>query len=131
MDEYVLKFFKESGFYNKEYFNKLSKNTIIIDKNYEDIVDFVGFYPDNFKIVLPKIKTISDVLIWIHEYSHALFPEDSSEIFPNLMEAKFINMYIDDKEIINELINKFQSIIDNSSCMEHVIANKIKINAIK
>lgn len=117
--------------YDSEYFGKIEKNTTIIDENYSKIIDFIGFYPKNFKLVLPKIKSIYDVLIWIHEYSHALFPEDSSEIFPNLMEAYYINMYIDDEEVISKLIEKTNLEIENSNNLEHTIAKKVKLRVIK
>ena len=131
MNEYVIKFFKDMGFYNEDYFNKIKNNTTVVDKDYNEIIDFVGFYPDGFKLVLPKIKTMSDVLIWIHEYSHALFPEDSNEIFSNIMEAYFINMYIEDIEEVKKLKEQFNSSIKKSKSINHVIAQKIKLNIIR
>ena len=65
MDEYVISFFQKIGLYDKEYFKYIKKNTTVVDKNYEDIIEFVGFYPDTFKLILPKIKTYQDILIWI------------------------------------------------------------------
>lgn len=130
MDEYVISFFQKIGLYDKEYFKYIKKNTTVVDKNYEDIIEFVGFYPDTFKLILPKIKTYQDILIWIHEYSHALFPDDKDEIFPNLMEAYFINMYINDTYEIDKLIDKTKNEINNSKDIEHTIAKKIKLNTI-
>ena len=130
MEANVIEFFKEMEFYNKEYFELIKNNTTIVDEPYEDIVDLVGFYPNIFKLVLPKIKSYRDLLIWIHEYTHALFPDDGDEIFPNLMEAYFINMYVNDKEIVNKLIDKTKNEIDNSTDLEHTIAKKLKLNAI-
>ena len=130
MDKYVIRFFNKMGFYNKEYFKLIENNTTIVDEEYENISDLVGFYPNIFKLILPKIKSYRDILIWIHEYTHALFPDDNDEIFPNLMEAYFINMYIDDKKIVNKLIDKTKTEIDNSSDFEHTIAKKIKLDTI-
>ena len=127
---YVVDFFKKMGFYNFEYFNYIENNTVIVDKNYEEIVDFVGFYPEIFKLILPKIKSYRDILIWVHEYTHALFPDDKNEIFPNLMEAYFINMYIDNKNIVQELIDKTNLEISSSKDINHKIAKKVKLNTI-
>ena len=130
MEANVIDFFKEIGFYNKEYFELIKNSTTIVDEEYENIIDLVGFYPNIFKLILPKIKSYRDILIWIHEYTHALFPDDSDEIFPNLMEAYYINMYIKDKKIVNKLINKTKNEIDKSNDLEHTIAKKIKLNTI-
>ena len=130
MDLYVVDFFKKMGFYNSEYFKQISENTLVVDKDYEEIIDFIGFYPDTFKLILPKIKTYRDVLIWVHEYSHALFPDDEDEIFPNLMEDQFINMYIDDKEIIKELLDDNKRQITKSIDLNHTVAKKIKLDTI-
>ena len=130
MYEYIINFFKKMGFYQKDYFKSIEKNVTIINKDYKDIKEFVGFYPDCFKLVLPKIKTYHDILVWIHEYSHALFPDDSSEIFPNIMEAYFINMYISDKKIIDSLLEQTQMEINTSTDNNHRLAKKIKLNTI-
>lgn len=131
MEEYIVKFFKDIGFYNKEYFEKISKNTTVVNKDYKEIIDFVGFYPEKFKLVLPKIKSVSDILIWIHEYSHALFPEDTDELFPNLMEAYYINNYIKDQSIKNSIKSEIELSINKSKCINHTIAQKNKLKMIK
>lgn len=117
------------GFYNKDYFNKIKSRTLVIDNDYENIKDFVGFYPDNFKLVLPKIKNTRDILIWIHEYSHALFPEDSSELFPNIMELIYINNYVNEEEKV-ELKDYIINELANSNSMSHTISKKIKLKSI-
>ena len=122
-------FFKKMGFYNKDYFNKIKSRTLIIDDNYENIKEFVGFYPENFKLVLPKIKNTRDILIWIHEYSHALFPEDSSELFPNIMESIYINNYVNEEEKV-ELKDYIINELANSNSMSHTISKKIKLKSI-
>ena len=130
MEKSIIHFFSKMGFYDKEYFEIIKRNTTIVNEDYEKIIDLVGFYPKIFKLVLPKIKNYRDILIWIHEYAHALFPDDTDEIFPNLMEAYFINMFIDDKNIVNRLIEKTKEEINNSSDLDHIIAKKIKLNTI-
>lgn len=122
-------FFKKMGFYNKDYFNKIKSRTLVIDNDYENIKEFVGFYPDNFKLVLPKIKNTRDILIWIHEYSHALFPEDSSELFPNIMELIYINNYVNEEEKV-ELKDYIINELDNSDSIDHTISKKIKLKNI-
>ena len=122
-------FFKKMGFYNKDYFNKIKSRTLVIDNDYENIKEFVGFYPDNFKLVLPKIKNTRDILIWIHEYSHALFPEDTSELFPNIMESIYINNYVNEEEKV-ELKDYIINELDSSDSMSHTISKKIKLKSI-
>ena len=122
-------FFKKMGFYNKDYFNKIKSRTLVIDNDYENIKEFVGFYPDNFKLVLPKIKNTRDILIWIHEYSHALFPEDTSELFPNIMESIYINNYVNEEEKV-ELKDYIINELANSNSMSHTISKKIKLKSI-
>ena len=131
MDEYVINFFKDMGFYNKEYFDKIKNNTTVVNKDYKEIIEFVGFYPDGFKLILPKIKSVSDILIWIHEYSHALFPEDTDELFPNLMEAYYINNYVMDMNIKNSIKKEIILSINKSKCINHTIAQKNKLKMIK
>ena len=129
MDKYVIDFFKRMGFYDEKYFNSLKLT--VINKEYDEIKEFVGFYPGSFKLVLPSIKSVRDMLIWVHEYSHALFPDDDDEIFPNLMEATFINNYVYNKKIINELKKITQKEINNSDSIEHTLAKRIKLSAIR
>ena len=128
MEKYIIDFFKGMDLYNEEYFDKI--DVIVVDKKYEDIKEFVGFYPDSFKMIVPKIKTIYDVLIWVHEYSHALFPEDDDEIFPNLMEAYFINKYISSNRIKNRIMKKTQNEIKECDDIEYNVAKRIKLSAI-
>ena len=128
-EKYVVSFFKSMGFYNEEYFNILKNNSKIINMPYEEIKDLVGCYltNDGCKLILPKINNIFDVLIWIHEYSHALFPEDELEFFPNIMEAIFINNYIKDNKVKEELINKTKYEISVSESISHISGKKVKL----
>ena len=130
MDNRIIDFFKEMGFYDEKYFNMIKSNTLVVDKDYEEIYDLVGFYKEIFKLVLPKIKNERDLLLYVHEYSHALFPEDNSEIFPNLMEAYFINKYfdIDTKNYLKKITLKE---IELSNDLEHTNAKKLKLELIK
>ena len=127
--EQVISFFKEMGFYNEEYFKLINKKTLVINKDYEEIKEFVGFYPENFKLILPKIKSNRDILIWIHEYSHALFPNDNDELFPNIMESIYINNYVSKKEK-EELKNKVLDEISHSNSNKHTLAKKMKLKNI-
>lgn len=132
-EKYVIEFFKYMNLYNEDIFSKLEENTKIIDKPYNEIFDLVGCYKvnDSCKLILPKIYTIYDVLIWIHEYSHALFLEDELEIFPNIMEAYFLNKFIDNIELKKDIVNNTNEIIKNSESYNHIIGNKIKLHLIK
>jgi len=133
----VIDFFKEQGLYNEEYFKRIQENTKIYNKPYDEIKDFVGCYPIynenneivNFKLILPKINDIYDVLIYIHEYTHALFIEKNDETLPNLMEALYINKYCS-KKIKREIVKKTKREIIKSKSLDHKIAKKIKIKNI-
>lgn len=130
--ERVINFFKDIGLYNEDYFNRLFQNTKIIDKPYNEIMGFVGCFKVNdfCKIILPKINSFNDELIYIHEYTHALFLEDNDEMFPNIMEALYINYYVSDINLKKELILKTNEEIKNSYSKEHSLAKKIKIMSI-
>lgn len=132
--EIVINFFKEMSLYNEQYFIRINKNTIIYDKPYREIKDFVGCYPIydnekivNFKLILPKIKSIYDILIYIHEYAHALFIEDESEIFSNIMEGIFINKYILDNKLCNETMIHTLKEIEDSNSEDHIIGKHVKL----
>ena len=133
MYEEVIIFFKYMQLYNEEYFNKIKENTKVINKPYEEIKDFVGCFKINndFRLILPKLESIDDILIYIHEYTHALFLDDETEIFPNLMEAIYINNFIDDKTIKKDLLNKTKDELNNSTSKNHIIGKKVKIYSIK
>lgn len=136
--ERVIDFFKNMNLYDKDYFEKIKKRTTIYNKPYEEIKDFVGCYPIykdkeiiDFKLILPMINSVADELIYVHEYSHALFLKDKSEIFPNIMEAYFINLYIRNIEIKKELLKNIQIQLENTEDINHKIGIKIKLMNIK
>lgn len=125
----VIDFFKEMHLYNETLFQMLKDNTKVIDKPYDEIKDFVGCFlvNDNIKLVLPKIRSDIDILIYIHEYTHALFIEDRDEIFPNIMEAIYVNKYFREDQK-GEFINRTRSIICTSESEKHIIGNEVKLN---
>ena len=123
----VIEFYKKMGLYTEKLFKTIKDNTILID--YYDSV-FCGVFikeDGSFRLVLPKISSVFDELVWVHEYAHAIFL-DEDEIFPNIMESYFINMYIEDKEPI---IKRIQEEIDNSVSENHTLSKKIKLLLIK
>ena len=134
----VIDFFKKQNLYNEQYFKKIEANTKIYDRSYEEIKELVGCFPiyDNenniidVKLILPKIKNIYDVLIYVHEYTHALFIEDENEIFPNIMEAIFINKYCDEQTKA-EIIEKTKTEILKETDENHIVGKKVKIMSIK
>ena len=115
------------GLYNEELFNKIKDNTMIIDS---ELPEFYGVFLKNdnsFEIVLPKINSIKDELIWVHEYAHIINLE-GGELFANIMESEYINMYIEDKTpIIEETIKE----IERSKSEEHTLAKKVKLSRIR
>ena len=121
--ERVIEFYKKMGLYNKELFDKFKQNTLLID-NYDR--EFCGVFikdDGSFKIVLPKISSVFDELVWVHEYAHAMYL-DIDEVFPNIMESYFINMFVEDKE---EIINRTKEEIKCSDSEEHTLAKRIKL----
>ena len=131
MYEELINFFKTIELYNEDYFNKIKVNTKTIDLPYEEIKDFVGCYKkdnEEFKLILPKLTDYYSMLIYIHEYTHCLFLDDEEEIFPNLMEAIFINKYIKDRKTI---IEKTKEEILKSTSEKHLIGKKVKLKAIE
>lgn len=123
----VIEFYKKMGLYTEKLFKMIKDNTILIDY-YDSIFCGVFIKEDgSFRLVLPKISSVFDELVWVHEYAHAIFL-DEDEIFPNIMESYFINMYIEDKEPI---IKRIQEEIDNSVSENHTLSKKIKLLLIK
>lgn len=131
MDE-VIKFFKHMNLYNKQLFDDLIEQSLVIDKPYEEISFLVGCYKeqDKIRLVLPKIYSVHDILIYIHEFTHAI-TNDESEEYANLMEANYINEFIKDKKIKLEIIEKTKEQIKRSNSDIHTKAKELKISSIK
>ncbi len=134
MKNYIINFFKSVDLYDEDIFNDIKKNTTIVYKNYDDIKDIVGCYlsqsNDKVKLILPAIVTIKDVLIHIHEYTHAI-TKSEDEILPNMLEALFIKEYFNKEDIINSIIEETQNEIDRSVSSSHTFAKKLKLKFIK
>ena len=133
MYDEIIKFFKSMNLYNEEYFNKIKINTKVINKPYEEIKDFVGCFKTNndFKLILPKLESIEDILIYIHEYTHCLFLDDDSEIIPNILEAFYVKKCVFDLKTRLEIIKKVEEEIKNSVSKKHIDGKKVKIYLIK
>lgn len=131
----IIDFFNSIGLYNEEYFNLIKKNTVIIEGDYDKIKDFIGLYIKddltNFKLYLPPLKGSNNLLIYIHEYTNALFPEDDEEIFPNIVESIFLTEYLMHDKYIKENIEKTKTEIVNSDSEKHTIGKKIKLLCLK
>ena len=133
----IVEFFKEIVFYDETYFRKIEENTKVYNKPYDEIKEFVGCYPIynerneiiDFKLILPKLDSIDSELIYVHEYTHALFLEDESEIFPSIMEAFYINKYARDKRKI--LLSLIEEQLKKTEDENHIIVLKIKKKIIK
>lgn len=125
----VINFFKEMHLYDEDLFQVLINNTKILDRPYEEIKDFIGCFVvnGNIRLVLPKIHNEMDILIYIHEYTHALFIEDRDEIFPNIMEAIYVQKYFTEEQK-GEFINRTRSMIATSESENHIIGNEVKLN---
>lgn len=135
---YIVDFFKTMNLYNKEYFEMIKEKTTVLKGNYEDIKDFVGFYPkydngklNDFKLYLPELVGLDNILIYIHIYGYALFPEDESEIFPNILEASFMNTYLMIPKKTQEQINRIEEKSNNSNSEKYRNNLTFKVNCLK
>ena len=130
----LIDFFKSIGLYDKEYFDEIKTKTTILEGEYDDIKDFIGFYPryennnlTDYKMYLPPLVGLDNILIYVNEYTHALFPEDEEEIFPNIVESIFLKDYLLHKKYIEQNIEKTNKEIKHSDSDKHIIGKKIKV----
>ena len=128
----IIEFYKKIGLYDEILFNDIKEKRTIIKGNEKNAI-FYGVYYDekgNYAVIVPKINNIFDELVWIHEYAHVIcFKKfnDTSEYIPTIMEAYFINMFVENKEYI---INKTITDIERSTNEEHTLAKKLKLSII-
>lgn len=134
----IVDFFKSINLYDAEYFKKIKEKTIILNGNYIEIKNFIGYYPKyeknqlvDFKLYLPELIGLENILIYIHQYGYALFPDDESQIFPNILEVLFLNTYLKIPTKTNEIIEKIEHNIKESNNIEYNINQRIKINCLK
>ena len=134
----LIDFFRSIGLYDKEYFDKIKSKTTILEGEYDDIKDFIGFYPKyengsltDFKLYLPPLVGLDNILIYINEYAHALFPEDEDEIFPNIVEAMFLKDYLVHKKYIEQNIKRTIEEISRTDSEKHIVGKKIKLLCLK
>ena len=135
----LIDFYKTLDLYDKDYFEKIQKKTFILDDDYNVIKDFIGFYPkydDNnnlvdFKLYLPHLDGLENILIYVHEYAHALFPDDEDEIFPNIVEAIFLKDYLLHDKYIEWNIEKTKKELENTDSENHIIGKKVKLKYLK
>ena len=134
----IIDFYKSIDLYNEEYFNLIKEKTVVLKGNYDKIKDFIGFYPKfengelkDFKLCLPELVGLDNILIYIHEYCHALFPDDTREIFPNIIEAQFIKEYLNIPEKTRQIIRKTKKQIAQTDSFEHKIGGIVKIKCLK
>ena len=133
MEDRVIDFYKLVGLYDEELFKKIKENTTLVESSELFSFCYGVFIKDDgsFKVCLPKLNSVFDEIVWVHEYAHIIqYVKDyeTDEIFPNIMESTFINMFVEDRE---EIIRKTEEEINNSFSKEHTLAKKIKLNIIK
>jgi len=123
--EHLILFFKKHNLYNKEMFDYLSKNTTIIDYEYEEQRIFIGcFYTfdkngilKSIHLVLPYQYDEITTLICIHELIHGieLYKKlnkkakitNDCEVLPILYEKIYV------EEIKTKKIYEYQQYLDN------------------
>lgn len=129
----LIDFFRSIGLYDKEYFDEIESKTTILEGEYDDIKDFIGFYTKSndgltdYKLYLPPLVGLDNILIYVNIYTHALFPEDEEEIFPNIVESIFLKDYLVHKKYIEQNIKQTKEEIKHSDSEKHIIGKKIKI----
>ena len=129
----LIDFFRSIGLYDKEYFDEIKSKTTILEGEYDDIKDFIGFYTKSnnsltdYKLYLPPLVGLDNILIYVNIYTHALFPEDEEEIFPNIVESIFLKDYLVHKKYIEQNIKQTKEEIKHSDSEKHIIGKKIKI----
>lgn len=100
VDEFYLRlefnnFMKENNMFSNEFINYLKDKTKILD-----MYGWFGCFPicdkDNklisIRLLIPELNSIDDLLIWIHEYTHAY------ELYQNLGKT-----FVEDKQHSEEL----------------------------
>ena len=126
-EDRVILFYRRIGLYNETLFKKIKDSTILIGR-YDP--DFCGIFlkdDGTYRVVLPMINSVFDELVWVHEYAHAMILDIEDEVFPNIMESMFINMFVDDK---TPFIDKTQEEIQRSKSEKHTLAKRIKLSII-
>lgn len=93
-------FMKQNKMYNKDFIDYLNDKIKIIDI---DDKSWFGCFPiiDNkdkltsIRLLLPKLNSIDNLLVWIHEYTHAY------ELYKKLGNIYIENKYISEKKAVD------------------------------
>ena len=128
MYNYIVDFFKYVDVYDEELFKEIQSKTKVLNLEGEDVYTYVGIFNNNdsYRLILPKLTSFKDVLIYIHEYSHIIF-NTKEKIIPNIMESLFINNFIKDEKIKNELIKNTENELDTTLSDKHYTGKIIKL----
>lgn len=133
----IIDFFESINMYDKDYFDLMKEKTVILTEEYDEIKDKIGFYPIyeenkmiDFKLYLPEPIGLKGILVYINQYAHALFPEDKSEIFPNILEVLFLNTYLKIPKMTDKIMNKTKEELDNAKTLEQKALHSFKIKCI-
>jgi len=118
----VVDFFQTIGLYNKEIFNYLNNHTEIVPKDKIDIIQENG----EIKLLLPEIKGIDNILVYIYMYTKALFMDDEEDIYPNLAQAIFLKEYLKIDKITEKYKKETEEEIKNQKTYK--IGKIVKLN---
>ena len=118
----VVDFFQTIGLYNKEIFNYLNNHTEIVPKDKIDIFQENG----EIKLLLPEIKGIDNILVYIYMYTKALFIDDEEDIYPNLVQAMFLKEYLKIDKITERCKRETEEEIKNQKTYK--IGKIVKLN---
>lgn len=110
IDQRLIDFFKQENLYNEEFFNYIEDKIVIVPSDTDTF--WFGCHPiikediiKDIRLVVPEIKKEKDMLVNIHEFTHALelyeeietkYEEkrEERENKAKLMEKKYLTKWI-------------------------------------
>ena len=105
-------FMKQNSMYNKDFIDYLSDKVRIIDT---DDKSWFGFFPIldrknrlvGVRLLIPKLNSIDNLLVWIHEYTHAyeLYNKLGMEYIENVIQSEKIATDMEKRYILKNNID--------------------------
>ncbi len=116
----IIEFFKSENMYDEEIFNYIKERTHIYPSSTD--IPFFGCYPKvknsvlvDFNLIIPEIKTLKNLLVSIHEFTHALdlypelgkyYVETNQKIKEREERAKYMEKRYIEKSLSGDFINE-------------------------
>ena len=103
---------KQNSMYNKDFIDYLSDKVRIIDT---DDKSWFGCFPIldrknrlvGIRLLIPKLNSIDNLLVWIHEYTHAyeLYNKLGMEYIENIIQSEKIATDMEKRYILKNNID--------------------------